>query len=364
MGTKWRNLTESFFCLTLVGFTLSSLTDAPASAEGVNFIIQLSGDVKLKKDGRSAYQKASIYAPLSRKDSLQLGANASVTVLCSNTKHWKVPPGKVSRIFEGCPMGDPIIMRPDSNRSPTRGGGSDPTIPYIISPRNTAILNPLPLLRWHPVAGAKLYTVKVEVPGEEIPWTVQTKQSEVIYSGVPLKPGNYRVSVTADNMSPSVEPEKIEFTFLGNEDAQRIEAEIDNLGKQTLNEEAKTLALAYFYWGRDLNELAIERLEELVRKGDRTASVYQLLGEIYQHVGLNELARERYTSALAKVGDNLEGQARIQASLGEVDCDLKRVDDARRWYQQAQVNYRTLGDEQQVTELQQKLNMLCKVVEQ
>ncbi len=353
---KWQLLTGAMCGLTLAGIALPSWAD---TVEGLNFITQLSGDVKVKRPNWNNFQNARRNQPLSSKDLLQLGTQSSAIVLCGDLSRWKVPAGKISRVSdpEACPMGVPTLVPPDSRRTTTRGG--NPTIPYIISPRKTSILDPLPLIRWHHVVGAKHYTVEVR-RGEKIHWTFIVNQSEVKYAGEALKPGYYQVFVTADTGASSRSEEPVGFTLLKNEEAQRIKADAERLQQQLLDEEAQTIALAYLYWGNKLHALAIERLEELVRKGNQTASVYQLLGEIYQKVGLNELALEKYKAAIEKVGDNLEGQASIQASLGEIYNALIRKDEARHAYQQAQDDYRALGDEQRVMELQKKLDELAK----
>jgi Tetratricopeptide repeat len=352
MGMKWQILTGGIFSFVLVGLAVPGW--AETSTEGVNFIVQLSGDVRLKRSGWSGYQKVSAYASLGGEDRLQLGAKASATVLCSNFKRWEVPSGKVSRIAEGCPPGVATLVSANRILTPTRSSND---IPYVLSPRHTAILTPLPLLQWHPVPGVKRYIV--EVRGMGIRWEVQTVRAELVYAGSPLKPGSYKVLVTADNGVFLRSDKPISFRLLSDREVEQIKVEVENLQNQLLNGEAKTIALAYLYGGHNLNALAIETLEGLVQQGGNpTASVYQLLGEIYQRIGLPDLARERFSTALAKVEDNLDGQARIQASLGEIDTILNRLDEARRWYRQAQASYRALGDEARVKELQQKLDAL------
>jgi tetratricopeptide (TPR) repeat protein len=109
-----------------------------------------------------------------------------------------------------------------------------------------------------------------------------------------------------------------------------------------------------------LNADAIDLLEGLVKKGSQSSAVYQLLGSTYQQVGLNQLAKERYLSALqlAKAQKNLAGEAMVQASLGEVNEALDELKEALESYQAAQGSYQALGDEEKVRELQQKLDDL------
>ncbi len=115
------------------------------------------------------------------------------------------------------------------------------------------------------------------------------------------------------------------------------------------------MALAHLYRGNDLQAEAIELLEGLVKGGSQTVAVYRLLGDIYQQGGLSRLAKERYLKALELAGaGNVEGQAAIQAELGEADYALGNEDKAVQWLEKATAGYEALGDESQVQELEQR----------
>jgi hypothetical protein len=60
----------------------------------------------------------------------------------------------------------------------------NPLIPYIISPRCTLVLNPLPMLRWNGVPGASRYTVSL-IGDEDVLWETDVSETEVVYSGEP-----------------------------------------------------------------------------------------------------------------------------------------------------------------------------------
>ncbi|MEH1800479.1 MAG: fibronectin type III domain-containing protein [Nostoc sp.] len=328
----------------------------------LNFISAVKGDVKIKYSGRKNYQKAYSGEILNSSDSLQLERGASTKVVCNNLSTWNVSsPGEFS-VSSGCPSTEkPILTRNGSNRVWTRAP-NDPTIPYIISPRDTAILSDKLTLRWNAVKDATNYQVKLRGPG--VNWTTEVKQPEVVYSGKEtLQPGfRYRVIVTADNGVSSESEAPAGFTLLSGEDAKQVKAEITQLQKQPLRDESKTLALAYLYQSNNLNAAAIDLLAVLVKQGSRTTSVYQLLGSLYQQVGLHRLGKEQYLTALnlAKAEKNLEAQAIIQTSLGEIDIVLDNLQQAFESLQAAQSGYRNLGDEQQVQQLQQKLDDLTR----
>ncbi|MBD2221139.1 fibronectin type III domain-containing protein [Calothrix sp. FACHB-1219] len=350
----------SFLAILLSLPFITVATPGLSQENSLNFISEVKGDVNIQRSGRKNYQKAYGGELLDSSDSLQLGKGASTKVVCNNLFIWNIQsPGEFS-VSSGCPStGKPVLIRNGSERAPTRAP-NDPAIPYIINPRDTAILSDKPTLRWNAVKGANSYQVQVRGPG--VNWTTEVKQPEVVYSGKEtLQPGSrYRVIVTADNGVSSESEAPAGFTLLSEEDAKRVKAEIIQLQKQPLRDESKTLALAYLYKSKNLNAAAIDLLAGLVKQGSRTTSVYQLLGSVYQQVGLHRLAKEQYLTALklAKAERNLEAQAIIQTSLGEIDIVLDNLQQAFESLQAAQSGYRNLGDEQQVQQLQQKLDDL------
>ena len=125
----------------------------------------------------------------------------------------------------------------------------------------------------------------------------------------------------------------------------------------------KALAEAKAYHKHGLNAAAIDVLEESIKQDSKTRAVYQRLGEIYQEVGLNRLARERYLTALELVQkeqklEDKEEKASIQYHLGEVNQAIGDLQDSYKYYQAAQNSFRALGDKEQAESLQPKLDYL------
>jgi hypothetical protein len=330
--------------------------------QGLNFISEIKGNVEIKKPEWKNYQRAYGGETLSLSDKLRLAQGASAKVLCDNLRGWNLNSKGEFEVSKGCPSTTrQILRRTNANTSKTRAG-NDPTIPYLISPRNSVILTRQPTFQWNPVEAATSY--EVQVLGPDVNWTTQVKQPQVVYSGKQaLKPGSrYWVKIMASN---GVSNEKEEgrfrgFSVLNDANTQQVKTDIAQLQQEALSNESKMLALAHLYRSNDLNADVINLLEGLVKKGSRSTAVYQLLGTTYQQIGLNQLAKERYLTALqlAKAERNLAGQAIIQASLGEVDVSLDQLKQAFQWFQDAQDNYQLLGDRGQVEELQKKLDNL------
>ncbi|NEQ81723.1 MAG: tetratricopeptide repeat protein [Moorea sp. SIO2I5] len=328
----------------------------------LNFISEIQGDVRLKRsewndyqkaDFGNDYQKADFGDVLNPSDQLELSPGASATVMCDNSRVWVVPAGKVSLVSDGCGPGQPRETRQNSRH---RTRDSNQTIPYIISPRNTALLNDRPVLRWNAVEGATSYRVKVR--GRDLDWNTETSDTEIEYSGSSLQPDSYYLVIVETDTGKSSKGEQgadLTFTLLDAQNAESVETEVSKLKQQPLTEEAEVLGLAYLYQHYDLKAEAIALLEGLLKGGSQKAAVYQLLGDLYQQVGLSQQAKRRYLQALelVKGTENLERQAQAQFGLGQVECSLRKQTQAIEWLTQAQTNYQKLGDRSKVKQVKQ-----------
>lgn len=364
---------------------------APASAQLANFnlIFGISGNVFIKRVGSGNYQRAS-KGWVNVADSLRLEKDATAIVLCG-LRGWKVPSPGEFVVEDGCNPGKKKMnIRPGAARCCTRNP-NNPNIPYVIFPRDTAILNnrvgnqPI-VLRWNRVADATSYTVTVSGPG--VSWEKKVSQAQVVYDGEEsFKPGyRYWVTVRADNGASSSSEDEPGFSVLSEEDSKKIKAEISQLQRiisntnssnnnssninsnKTLSGDFKAFAEAELYHSKGLNAAAIDVLERLIKQGSKTRAVYRRLGEIYQQVGLNRLAKQRYLTAieLAQKQQNLsdkQDKALIEYRLGEVNQVIGELKDSYQWYQAAQNSFRALGDKEQAKLIQQELDYLKDRVE-
>jgi hypothetical protein len=354
----WKSFTQVLLVLVLT----NSALPAWAQAQGINYISNLKGKVEVKRANRSTYQKAQFGTLLQPKDRLRLDKWATATVLCSNLSLWKVPAGKETVIEQGCTTGPDVIRRPNSRTTRPRSG-EDPTIPYLISPRSTAVLERQLRLRWHNIGAA---SYRVRVWGDQVDWSIETDQAEAVFPGESQSirsGGYYQVEITA-NTGASSKANPVGFTFLGDEGVKQVQQRVGDITQLALNRESEVLALAYLYQSDDLKAAAIQQLETVVQAGVRTAAVYQLLGELYQASELLQLAKINYVKAfeLAKTANSLEQQAELQQHLGEVNEALAQLSNALYWFRSAQSSYRQLGDAEQVQMLQPRINYLLERV--
>lgn len=303
-----------FFAVKLL---VSCNTSGQSQQSGLNFISEIKGTVEVKYNGNSKYEKIYPGDTLNPSDKLRLSKNASAKVMCNNLSVWEIDSQGEFPVSKGCPSTKTPVFRKHTLTDKTRAANNS-NIPYLISPRNTAILNGKPTLSWNPVAGAS-YRVQIFSLGEEFNWTTEVGEATVVYSGnKPMPPGFYKVNITASNGASTKDKDDSVFFIMPDEkDISQINAYVEELQQKPLSNSSKILALAHLYRSYDFKTKAIELLEELVEDGNQITAVHQLLGSIYKQIGLNELAKERYLKAkqLAKAEGDLKAQENIQSEL-------------------------------------------------
>ena len=359
---RFTKLTRILLIWGLVGIT----TPVNAQLGNVNLLFGVSGDVWIKRVGSQKYQRAS-RGWINLGDKLRLGKGATAKVICGklpSIRRWKVTSPGEFVVDRGCyPGRRKINIRRGSLRCCTRNA-NNPKIPYLISPRNTNILHNQPIsLRWNPVDGASRYQVRIFGPG--VRWKTEVSQPRVIYSGQKsFKPDNrYRIIITSDKGLSSTSELPTGFTVLSEKQSKEIQAEISQLQQINASNKSsnylKAFAQGEVYYSNGLNHGAIEILERLIEQGSKTRVVYQRLGDIYQKVGLNRLAKQRYLAAVElSQKEEQEEKALIQLRLGEVNQVIGDLQDSYKWYQAARDSFAALGDKEQAKLLGKKLDYL------
>src|SRR5919199_239477 len=338
---------------------MTSIQETPVSYGLVGRIIEAKGQVLLKRKDWSDYRVTRLGAELYPGDLLQPSSGARVLVQCANGKTiWSVPEGVISGATNGCPpQAVPISRRPGDIIPPR--SGTNPLIPYIISPRRTLLLNPLPTLRWNAVPGALSYSVSL-IGDEDVIWEEQVSETEVVYPGEPpLEPGvDYLLIVDADTGASSQEEELLSlgFSLLDETDATVVRDSVEQLASLELADEALALATVNLFISYGLKAEAIATLEALVKQGSQTPAVYCTLGELFVELGLNRLAQQHYLKAIELASlEDVEGQAIASEGLGEVYVAIANHKEGIRWLTQARDRYAALGDMQRLKELEKRL---------
>ena len=306
-------------CLSL-GITALALFPNAAQASLAR-IISVQGSVEIRRATGTTFQRAFPGTALYGPDLLQPSRGSRIMVICPNGRtQWRVPAGTISAVNNGCP-GTPSALKPEFGIGDLRGG-SDPTIPYVITPRQDLVLSPTPTLRWNPVEGATQYTVSLRTRRGTL-WEVTTPESTLPYpeDQLELSPGTrYTLVVQADTGTNSTnDPPKLAFNLLAGEEVSEATEAIATVHALNLPELPKALILVEEVYPRyQLTAAAIEDLEALVSHGFELAQVRRLLGDLYLRSGLRLLAEANYQRAiaLAFATDNLEEQVMAQYGLG------------------------------------------------
>lgn len=331
-------------------------------------IIESNGESRLKRQNWQEYRPAFVGTELYPGDRLQLAPRTNLIAACyADGKIWKIPAGTTNP-SKDCPPPQKPIDTTDGPISPPRSPDSvvASNIPYIISPRSTSLLSNQPALRWNPVAGATLYTVRLK--GNAVIWETETSQTQILYpqDKPSLEPGvYYSLIVDASTGTSSLDEDTsgkgFGFTLINEEDAKVVRAAIEKITAQKLLEEAQALALASLYRTHNLKADAIDTLEASVAQGSKTAAVYRILGDLYWQLGLAPQAEAHYSRTVElSPPEDLEGQSQAQASLGEVYILRGNQQEAIRRLQMARDGYAALGDSQRVSELESRLKRINK----
>jgi len=347
----------------LAASAIALVTMAPAAQ--ANQVISITGQLELKSTGESQYRVVGVGTRLQPGDLLRPATDANVTVLCNDSTIWIVPAGIPSGVSNGCP--DRVVkgFRNAQRWMYPEPGGSNPDIPFTISPRVQSILDPYPLLQWNPVPGASLYLVRVEA--EQTVWeTTVTDSSAVVYpdDAPPLQPGVfYRFTVEADTgaFSDNDLLKNAQFTLEDESTAARIRSAVAEIQELALSDEMTALAIAQLYEENNLLYDAISTLEKLVNAGSENALVYQRLGILYANkLGLNLLAEARYTQGIELARQNQQSHilADCQAGLAAVKMRLGQVEEADRLTQSATAAYQGLQDSESVELLRDTMDRL------
>ncbi|MGG6295453.1 hypothetical protein ACQ4M4_13760 [Leptolyngbya sp. AN02str] len=356
-------MTWKFFLFTcLLGLGLPFAISLPAQANNVT-ISNLSGRVEVKGQFSLFWGRARRYQELSPNHRVRVGNQSFVTITCldanANWMTWTISAGEAQ-------MSDRCAPRvfPSRSTGPTRSP-IDENRPYIITPRNTALLPGSIDIAWSGVPNANTYRVRIRGLGG-FSWESDRLTATTAQYTESLETGRtYEITVETDrgllsNPSGSVPPT---FRILTEAEVSRVNQELAQIEALALDPTAHTLAIAQAYRNHNLNQNAIAVLTTQIQSGTQSAAVYQLQGSIYEQIGLTRQAREQYNRALGLTdADDLEQQANLQERLGLVARSVANYAEAVIWLQAAEANYRQLLDAS-LPEVQQQLQSLKRLLE-
>lgn len=252
-------------------------------------------------------------------------------------------------------------------------GGNNPTVPYVITPRNTWIGQPPDQIRWHQVEGVSRYTVRLwywvyrrNTSGTVLWETTVEETNAVEFPEISLELGGYySIEVITDGGVSSDLDEgayHAGFQLLALEDYQLLRSHLTqvNADNTSASEEEAALAAAGVYFLDELYADALEILEPLALSPTASDLVHTALGDTYGETGLNLLALAAYGRALtiAAGNDDLLSQAIIRVKLANIYILLENFDQAQQLLLEARQLYAELGDQLEISLLDRRIRAL------
>ena len=366
------------------GILMTALIPSSALSQSA-LIDSATTQVFLKRRTWSDFQAVRVSTEIEERDQIRVAKGGRVRISCPNrrTPFWaSEEPIAIKRLCGGWKL---VAGR--GNQSTATLGGTDPTLPYLISPRHTLLLSNIPIFRWNPVSGVTRYVVQVKSANRVI-WETTVQQPQIIYSGSPLVPGTaYTVTVKASNGKTSEQDginqtraSELEFRVLRQPEADKIAQEVAVIRKSGLTAPVTALALAKVYgdyvlpastaqaYGlsdqtldtHSLTTDAITELEEQIKKGDPSTIVHRTLGNLYWQIGLAQPAIDHYNQAinLVQSSKDLEEWTLAQYGLGRIYSAISKPSEALNAYQQARTGFLFLGDTQRAAVLDRRIDKL------
>ncbi|MGK7875303.1 MAG: hypothetical protein AB4426_18990 [Xenococcaceae cyanobacterium] len=350
---------------TFLALTLAAIVVPTVAHASVNRIVELQGEVSIKKKNGAQYRPASVGTTLEFGDLLWPQSGAVVMIRCAD--------GKLKRALSGVESGLKAIC-PGSRYS--RDPREENIFLLLLTSQfiyETQFLEDKPLLRWQPIQAATRYRVRV-MAADEVVWEEEVSGTEVRYGGSMLQPGvDYQLVVEAVDGQGTGQVYQLGFKRLNGAQVQAVQAEVAQIKGEYVGEEAKALMLADFY--REVGEsdeeedepgllmAAIAVLEALVEKGNQTPVVRSLLGDLYLRTGMLGLAEIRYLEAVELAGNN-EELAAIQAGLAHVYAAMGNLAESKRWLSRAKDGYVIFGNTDRAGVVDQWLQKLNFVMEE
>ena len=192
---------------------------------------------------------------------------------------------------------------------------------YVISPRQSTVLQTTPLLKWNQITTQNTttpvtYTVQVLNSQNEVMWEMETSQTEVRYNangkGIPLVAGgeytlNVRVNLPQrDNNSANRDPQGLSesafFQVITPQNHLFLRNSLAAVPPNSLSPQVEAELKANIYASYGMNDEAVNLLERNIAQGGSNtnlARLYYQTGSLYGNVGLWQLAQNHYEKGLS-----------------------------------------------------------------
>lgn len=351
----------SMVLLVLVAASCGGAVPAPTPAANAvllpNMLVEAQGQVLLRRAGWNDYQPAVFGAALEPGDLLRVAAGGSAAVFCGDTAQWAENPRTLqadgSEHSVPCQAGRP--PRPWSEVAALRGEAAV-DLPYVLWPRDTALLSDRPALRWHSLAGTTAYTLTwIGDDGLERPTARVEGDTTAWPAGWPaLQPGaTYILVVEAGGRRSDAGNEEhvgLALHLLPEAEARQVREQEALLRAQALAPAALDLLVAEVYRGHGLRAEAAALLE--LMPGERAPAAGLALGQLYLETGLGTEAQQVLQQVLLQAGGSLELEAQARVGLGLALRLQGDAAGAQEHFTSALALYEQLGDRAEAAQVE------------
>jgi hypothetical protein len=321
----------------------------PLSDMGLHFLVGSSGSgpVQLKRLGQgwTDFHPAAWGTTVQRGDLIQPPPNGTMTVLCADLSIHVIS----EETGSPCQVSQPDLFWDDKRIITPMSPGQ--TIPFIIYPRSTRILEERPLLRWHD-SGGNSYTVSIVQDGRAIWQQAGVVGNELLYpaDAPSLQSGNpYLLEVRNETSGASSGQEGIPgrgFQRLPDAEVTAVRQKEAEIRALPLDEAGQQFALAIYYAGQGVYGEALTALNRAAT-GTNSPQIELWRGHVFVAMRLNAEAKAIFAAAsdlAASLGD-LDSQAQAEKLLWELTGNPDHRDNAL-------ILYEELGDTEAIAALQ------------
>ena len=337
----------------LVGLSYVS----PAWGRGRHYLDRISGIVSVGQ-GLPPIGRATEYRYITSDHNILLLINGRVRLNCADGSSSNLNSAGIYKVERYCGPD----RRPGARRSPPRGDAFNANLPYLLTPRNTALLSASDIkLRWNAVSDAESYRVEISRPLGAEPLQTEVDAPHI---DIPENEGflpDYVYGITIRTLgSQEDDSSSASFSILPLEEAQRVREQVTTVKNRGLNPDVEASEIAFVYLDYEhtdpdrrsfaLNQNALDVLETRIQSGTENSQIYLLQADTYMVVGLLPLAEERYRQALTFAERNVQLEVQAQAHVGIANIAERQTDyiAAVESLNAAQTLYEELGDRAQV----------------
>lgn len=245
-------------------------------------------------------EAAAVSVLFSNNNLITLGANSSVTIsagpgqappAAESTPVKTVGPGLLADVSD-------LTLRREGGNLAALGGlraGDDAAQIDLLAPRNTVVKTRQPTFVWHADSDVDRAVVKV-FDENGLVWSKEATEGRLDYPAdvAPLKAGTaYFWQVETEDLLDTVTSPSVSFRVLTEEALQDVtaqEAAIRRMFEDDLNSSNYHYVLGAYYAKHGLLDAAIDAFSQIVVQHPDAALPQQILGKLYQDVGLKDQA--------------------------------------------------------------------------